>query len=138
MVSVKLVGACNRFGWVACGSLIGLSLISVGLPAIAQMPEPSMQFPTEALPPTELPPGTVETLPGELAPPENTSPPASDFPASLVGGNVGPVVDQLRADGWIVIVRTPGLVQLDKGELGLDLGLDSATGEIVEAELLNI
>lgn len=99
---------------------------------IAPLPETSTEFPLEELPPDSTPLNGAET-------PETTdSPFPADFPAALVGQEIGPVTADLVADGWMVVVRTPGLVQLDKDQMGLDLAVDPGSGQIIEAELLDL
>ena len=56
------------------------------------------------------------------------------FPTNLIGQDAAEVVDALVNDGWFVVARTPRLVQLDKGDMSLDLTLDSS-GQVDEASL---
>lgn len=56
------------------------------------------------------------------------------FPTNLIGQNGAEVADALVAEGWNVVARTPGLIQLDRGDMRLDLEIDRS-GIIDEAAL---
>jgi hypothetical protein len=56
------------------------------------------------------------------------------FPTNLIGQNGAEVADALVADGWQVVARTPGLIQLDRGDMTLDLEIDRS-GNVDEADL---
>jgi hypothetical protein len=63
------------------------------------------------------------------------SPDVTNF---LVGRKVDAVISELERDGWMVITQTPGLVQLDRGQMGLDLTIDNTTREVIQAELAEL
>ena len=54
------------------------------------------------------------------------------FTMNLIGQDVSAVLPELEAEGWEEVVRTPNLVELDRGPEELDL--DLRRGEIVGAE----
>ncbi len=62
-----------------------------------------------------------------LAPEE----PMAVFPENLIGQDSETVLDALWADGWEVVVETPGEVQLNRGAEQLDLALDRS-GQIID------
>ena len=62
-----------------------------------------------------------------LAPAE----PMAVFPENLIGQDSETVLDALWADGWEVVVETPGEVQLNRGAEQLDLALDRS-GQIID------
>lgn len=136
MASVTGIKTVYRLSWYSLGGALTLSCTVTNVPAIAQTSPESMTFPTETLPPESLPTSNDITAPTET--PFEQAPLADNFPASLIGQNVGTVVDSLRAEGWTVIAQSPSLVQLDKGAIGLDLGVEPFNGEIVEAEVIDL
>jgi hypothetical protein len=109
----------------------GLLTLALALPAAAQEPASSMLFPLEELPEAAPTSDTAETP----APAQEPAV-AENFPASLVGSSVGTVMDQLRAEGWMVVARSPGLVQFDKNQMGLDLTVTN--GQVVQAEVIDL
>lgn len=117
-----------RFGPLTIAA--GLLTLALALPAAAQEPASSMLFPLEELP-AAAPTDTAETP----APAQEPAL-AENFPASLVGSSVGSVMDQLRAEGWMVVARSPGLVQFDKDQMGLDLTVTN--GQVVQAEVIDL
>lgn len=56
------------------------------------------------------------------------------FPKTLIGIDAKTALGDLQADGWSVVVRTPGYIGLNRGTEELNLGVDRY-GEIVDAEL---
>ncbi len=60
--------------------------------------------------------------------------PVAVFPQTLVGMPVEAAIAQLQADGWSLVVETPGLMGLDRNnqQLDLDVGRD---GQIATATL---
>jgi Spy/CpxP family protein refolding chaperone len=58
--------------------------------------------------------------------------PMAVFPLNLIGQDIATVLPDLQADGWQEVVRTPNLVELDRGSE--ELNLDLRQGEIVSAE----
>jgi Spy/CpxP family protein refolding chaperone len=58
--------------------------------------------------------------------------PVAVFPMTLIGQDINTALPELEADGWEEVVRTPSLVELDRGNEELDLDLQR--GEIVGAE----
>jgi Spy/CpxP family protein refolding chaperone len=58
--------------------------------------------------------------------------PVAVFPMNLIGQDISTTLPELQADGWEEVVRTPNLVELDRGPEELDL--DLRRGEIVGAE----
>lgn len=63
---------------------------------------------------------------------------AEDFPANLVGLDIDAVIIRLEERDWVVITETPRLVQLDRGQLGLDITVDAGTKEIIAAEVVDL
>ena len=61
--------------------------------------------------------------------------PMAVFPLNLIGQDISTVLPELKADGWEEVVRTPNLVELDRGTEKLNL--DLRRGEITDAELAN-
>jgi hypothetical protein len=47
--------------------------------------------------------------------------PAAVFPMNLLGRDIDAAIAALEADGWTVVVTTPGYVALDRGDQKLDL-----------------
>jgi Spy/CpxP family protein refolding chaperone len=58
--------------------------------------------------------------------------PVAVFPMNLIGQDISSVLPELQADGWQEVVRTPNLVELDRGSE--ELNLDLQRGEIISAE----
>lgn len=58
--------------------------------------------------------------------------PVAVFPMNLIGQDISSVLPDLQADGWQEVVRTPNLVELDRGSE--ELNLDLQRGEIISAE----
>jgi Spy/CpxP family protein refolding chaperone len=58
--------------------------------------------------------------------------PMAVFPLNLIGQDISTVLPDLQADGWQEVVRTPNLVELDRGSE--ELNLDLRQGEIIRAE----
>jgi len=58
--------------------------------------------------------------------------PVAVFPLNLIGQDISTVLPELQADGWQEVVRTPNLVELDRGSE--ELNLDLRRGEIISAE----
>jgi len=61
--------------------------------------------------------------------------PVAVFPMNLIGQDISTTLPELEADGWVEVVRTPSLVELDRGSEQLDLDLQR--GEIVDASYSN-
>lgn len=146
------------------GSSLLLTLIATALPATAQnsLPldinlaaesNPHDQTPAvpliefgealdDATPPTAQAEPTPSTpLAPDISPAtDDTADPDAtpDFPSNLIGHNLNAVIPRLEERGWIVVTRTPGLAQLDRNQLGLDLTFDSGTGEITDATLVQL
>ncbi|MGF1570290.1 MAG: Spy/CpxP family protein refolding chaperone [Nodosilinea sp.] len=53
-------------------------------------------------------------------------PPVLEFPDNLIGQSAPAAVDGLVAEGWEVVVSTPSLIQLDRGDEQLDLEVNRA------------
>ncbi|NJL44796.1 MAG: hypothetical protein HC922_01720 [Leptolyngbyaceae cyanobacterium SM2_3_12] len=66
------------------------------------------------------------------------APPTADLSTGLVGQNIDAVMPMLEQAGWMVVTRTPQLIQLDRDGQGLDLGIEGSTGEVMEAELIDL
>jgi hypothetical protein len=124
----------------------------------ASSPDPAPVVPLEPPPPLrpttnvseDLSPGyqpaPVEDNLPSLPEPSDSMPPAEAMPAEvspqnlenfLLGQDTDTAVAMLEQDGWVVVAQTPGLVQLDRGQLGLDLEVDNTTGRVVGVDLLN-
>lgn len=58
--------------------------------------------------------------------------PVAVFPMNLIGQDISAVLPELQAEGWEEVVRTPNLVELDRGSE--ELNLDLRRGEIVDAQ----
>jgi hypothetical protein len=56
------------------------------------------------------------------------------FPQTLVGMPVEAAIAQLQADGWSLVVETPGLMGLDRNNQQLDLDV-GRNGQIATATL---
>jgi hypothetical protein len=61
--------------------------------------------------------------------------PVAVFPMNLIGQDIATTLPELEADGWVEVVRTPSLIELDRGSEQLDLDLQR--GEIVDASYRN-
>lgn len=99
-------------------------------PTTAPGPAPASE---DALPALSDPP--QEMVPAE-APLE--APDLGDLTAFLIGQDADTAIAMLQQDGWIVIAQSPRMVQLDRGQLGLDIDIDGATGKVVGAELVDL
>ena len=131
------------------------------VPATAAPLQVSPVEPPTPLKPNEIPieetsnvtdtPAAADDLPDLSEPPPemsteegpNQDVPAADLPVQelesfLVGQDAETAVSMLERDGWIVIAQTPRLIQLDRGQLGLDLNIDGTTGKVVEAVLVDL
>jgi hypothetical protein len=62
--------------------------------------------------------------------------PVAVFPLTLVGQDSATALPNLQADGWVVVVTTPGYVGLNRGSEELDLDI-SRGGQILDARLAN-
>jgi hypothetical protein len=60
--------------------------------------------------------------------------PVAVFPQTLVGMPVEAAIAQLQADGWSLVVETPGLMGLDRNNQQLDLDV-GRNGQIATATL---
>jgi Spy/CpxP family protein refolding chaperone len=61
--------------------------------------------------------------------------PVAVFPMNLIGQDISTVLPELQADGWEDVVRTPNLVELNRGSE--ELNLDLRRGEVISAEFLD-
>lgn len=103
-------------------------------PATDETPESSPEeLPNLSVPDFSIPQPSFP-LESEVPP----VPPAADSSTALVGQNIDTVIPMLEQAGWSIVTRTPQLVQLDRDQQGLDLGIEGSTGEVVEAELLEL
>jgi len=85
--------------------------------------------------PIEVPEGQQAQRP---APTGDNPADAENFPANLVGLNIDAVLSPLEERGWVVITETPRLIQLDRGQLGLDITIDASTNIITGAEVVDL
>lgn len=69
---------------------------------------------------------------------EDRVPAENDLPTFLIGQTADTAIAMLEQDGWNVIARTPGTVQLDRGQMGLNLEVDDTTGRVEAAELVEL
>jgi hypothetical protein len=60
--------------------------------------------------------------------------PVAEFPQTLVGQEISSTLPSLQADGWELVVETPGYMGLNRGSEKLDLDLGRG-GEILGANL---
>jgi hypothetical protein len=95
----------------------------------------------ESTPPPEEDglPALAEPLPEAVPdrPPAATGP-VEDLPDLLMGQDADQAISVLEQDGWMVITRTPRLVQLDRGQLGLDITVNSTTGIVEDVTLIDL
>lgn len=77
----------------------------------------------------------AQTVPEPTLPAVEVSPDDSD---SLIGLTIDQVRDSLVDQGWYFVVRTPQLVQLEKGARGLDLELNANNSAIIDASLVDL
>lgn len=108
-------------------------------------PPNSVEPPAEPLPEADEAISTEEGSPNLADPPSEITSPAAEDPATahdltsfLVGQSRDTVIAMLRQDGWMVIAQTPRMVQLNRGNLGLDLVLDGTTGRVIDVDLLDL
>lgn len=104
----------------------------------------------ESSSPQDIPPlPAVEEVPSEMTTPDEDSqelfelPPAPSEETSstaneLVGQDIEATLTDLTANGWVLVVYTPRQAQLDRGEQGLNLYVDPASGTITEAEVISL
>jgi len=101
---------------------------------------------SEDLPVGEQPAPVEDNLP-TLSDPTGPMPPAEPLPADtlpqdmatlLIGQDTETAIAMLEQDGWVVVAQTPGLVQLDRGQLGLDLEVDNATSQVIGVNLIDL
>ncbi len=93
------------------------------LPNLSEPPGEMLPLEPEPMAPSQGVTATVET---------------EDLASFLVGQKVDTAIAMLERDGWLVTARTPGLVQLDRGQLGLDLEVDGSTGQVVEVKVIDL
>lgn len=60
---------------------------------------------------------------------------AAAFPRNLIGNALSSTLATLQADGWQVVVQTPGSVDLNRNTQQLNLAVNG--GQIVDAQLTN-
>jgi len=61
--------------------------------------------------------------------------PEVEFPLTLLGLPAMEATDQLLADGWVLVVQTPTLIQFDRGVEQLDLQINNA-GRVQDVSLM--
>ncbi len=122
---------------------------------VSPLPPPNPLRPTETSPqnPSTVtdPPTVPDQLPDLSGPPPETptengshgddsSPdvPVQELASFLVGQDAETAVSMLERDGWMVTAQTPRQIQLDRGQLGLDLNIDDMTGKVVEVLLIDL
>jgi hypothetical protein len=79
-------------------------------------------------PPSQMP--SAETPPADST--------AEELAQVIVGRDIDTAVSTLEQDGWVVVAHTPRTVQLDRGQQGLDLQVDSSTGQVVDLDLVDL
>jgi hypothetical protein len=102
--------------------------VSEDLP-IGEQPTPvEDNLPTLSDPTGPMPP--AETRPSDVSP--------QDMATFLIGQDTETAIAMLEQDGWVVVAQTPGLVQLDRGQMGLDLEVDNTTGKVIGIDLIDL
>ncbi|MGF1570549.1 MAG: hypothetical protein ACFCVD_21145 [Nodosilinea sp.] len=136
------------------GGALVLALVALGSPAQAQ---DSIPFDTDVANDPPAAEARSEDLP-DLSLPVPSAPPESslesvptpsreavapgqaivDFASFLMGQDVDAVVSALEQDGWVVVTRTPQLVELDRGQQGINLDIEGTTGAVVTVEVVDL
>jgi ABC-type uncharacterized transport system involved in gliding motility auxiliary subunit len=107
---------------------------------------PAMPAPPEA--PSQPDASTTPATPSSVEQPEAQAVPnqlaadaqrltedSAQLADALIGQDADAIIPLLEQNGWMLMARTPRLVQLNQGQMELDIVVDGTTGEISDAEL---
>lgn len=125
----------TKISWRQTLSLLGLAaVLGPAVPTLGQTTLPLHPEESEAA--VESP--TRVSSPSQPAAEASENSLASQDPQSLIGQRFTAVLPELTSEGWYIAVQTPRLIQMQNDRQGLDLELDPGSGEILQADFVNL